>query len=154
MIIYLVTAAISIALIYGFIVYKRQTRSDHSFIKNLKKDHDVESLRVQVINEKVGEDKKIIRRRSAETEILIGHGFLVLTQPVLALYNKQICPEGVKGITWPVEINRAMIAEDKALEIDSILPDDETTYTRLIFKGMTDSQINLIRDKSICTKNN
>ncbi len=54
MIIYLATAAISIALIFGFIVYKRQTRSDHSFIDNLKKEHDVESLRVQVINEKVG----------------------------------------------------------------------------------------------------
>jgi hypothetical protein len=147
MTIYIITTALSIALIYGLIVYKRQTKSDKNFIDRLRKDQDVASVRVQVVNEKINADRKVVSSRSLETEILIGYGFVVLTQPLLALYNKEICRDGVKGITWSIDIDRAAIAEDKLMEIEAVLPDDETTYTHLIFKGMTDREVNLIKGK-------
>jgi lipopolysaccharide export system protein LptC len=148
-IIYIIILLISIALIYGYFVYKYQNKNDRNFIDNMRKGKDIQSLRVLVINEKIGtENNKILSSSSIDNhEIFIGRGFLVLTRPVLALYNKEICHEGIASITWPVEINKAKTMKDKSIEIECVLPDDEVSYTRFTFKGLTDDLIKIINGK-------
>jgi lipopolysaccharide export system protein LptC len=152
--IYITILLIIVALIYGFFVYKYQNKNDRNFIDNMRKGKDIQSLRVLVINEKIGtENNKILSSSLIDNqEIFITNGFLVLTQPVLALYNKEICHEGVEGITWPIQINKGKIMEDKSLEIECVLPDDEISYTRFIFKGLTDNEIEII-NRSLAFQN-
>jgi lipopolysaccharide export system protein LptC len=146
MIIYTIILLIVIAVIYALFVYKHQNKNDRKFIDNLRKAEDNKSLALQVITEKIEiENNNILDSSRIENqEVFIGNGFLVLTHPVLALYNKEICHEGVKGISWAIEINKAKKTEDKSLEIECILPDDDISYTRFIFKDLKGEGIEII----------
>jgi hypothetical protein len=136
-IIYIIIGILVILGIYILFIHQCQKKKDQRFIDHLRSQEGTLILSVPFTHERFSSDgNELFDLRTSENHnVMVGNGFMVITEPIVAFYNKDMLKDGVDRITWSIDINQAKIVEKDSLEIKCILPDDESTYSLFTFSS-------------------